>query len=87
MTNLVEAMGMRGVVKEKRIFPKLGPITSQTEAKSRAAYETPAFTSPGGYFRGLFIYSACVDEHIPSEKNGASDQGVVQMHFGETETS
>ena len=34
VTNLVEAAGIRGVVKEKRILPKLGPITSQTEAKS-----------------------------------------------------
>ena len=34
VTNLVEAAGMRGVVKEKRILPKLGPITSQTKAKS-----------------------------------------------------
>ena len=32
--NLVEAEGMRGVVREKKILPKLGPITSQTEAKS-----------------------------------------------------
>ena len=28
VTNLVEAAGMRGVVGEKRILPKLGPITS-----------------------------------------------------------
>ena len=41
MTNLVEAAGMRGVVKEKRIIPKLGPITSQTEAKSRDASTRP----------------------------------------------
>ena len=34
MTSLVEATGMRGVVKEKRVLPKLGPITNQTEAKS-----------------------------------------------------
>ena len=34
VTNLVEATGMRGVVREKRILPKLGPITNQTEAKS-----------------------------------------------------
>ena len=40
-TNLVEAAGMRGVVKEKRILPKLGPITNQTEAKSRAASTRP----------------------------------------------
>ena len=39
--NLVEATGMRGVVKEKRILSKLGPITSQTEAKSRAASTRP----------------------------------------------
>ena len=39
--NLVEAAGMRGVVKEKRILPKLGPITSQTEAKSRASSTRP----------------------------------------------
>ena len=31
---LVEAAGMREVVKEKRILPKLGPISSQMEAKS-----------------------------------------------------
>ena len=37
VTNLVEAVGMRGVVKEKIILQKLGPITSQIEAKSRAA--------------------------------------------------
>ena len=41
VTNLVEAVGIRGVVKEKRIIPKLGPITSQTEAKSQAASTRP----------------------------------------------
>ena len=35
--SLVESAGMRGVAKEKRVLPKLGPITNQTEAKSRAA--------------------------------------------------
>ena len=35
--NLVEASEMRGLAKEKRVLPKLGPITNQTEAKSRAA--------------------------------------------------
>ena len=34
VTSLVEAAGMRGVAKEKRVIPKLGPITNQTEAKS-----------------------------------------------------
>ena len=46
VTNLVEAVGMRGVVKEKRILPKLGPITSQMEAKSRAASTRPQPSHP-----------------------------------------
>ena len=46
VTNLVEAAGMRGVVKEKRILPKLGPITSQTEAQSRAASTRPQPSHP-----------------------------------------
>ena len=46
VTNLVEAAGMRGVVKEKRIIPKLGPITSQMEAKSRAASTRPQPSHP-----------------------------------------
>ena len=41
VTNLVEAVGMRGVVREKRILPKLGPITNQIEAKSRAVSTRP----------------------------------------------
>ena len=46
VTNLVEAAGMRGVVKEKRVLPKLGPITSQTEAKRRAASTRPQPSHP-----------------------------------------
>ena len=30
VTNLMEAAGIRGLVREKRILPKLGPITNQT---------------------------------------------------------
>ena len=30
VTNLVEVAGMRGVVREKGILPKVGPITNQT---------------------------------------------------------
>ena len=41
VTNLVETAGIRGLVREKRIPPKLGPITNQTEAKSRAASTKP----------------------------------------------
>ena len=46
VTNLVEAAGMRGVVKEKRVLPKLGPITNQTEAKSRASSKRPQPSHP-----------------------------------------
>ena len=46
VTNLVEATGMRGVVREKIILPMLGPITSQTEAKSRAASTRPQSSHP-----------------------------------------
>ena len=41
VTNLMEAARIRGVVREKRILPKLGPITNQTEAKSRATSTRP----------------------------------------------
>ena len=41
VTNIVEAAGMRGMVKEKRVLPKLGLITNQTEAKSQAASTRP----------------------------------------------
>ena len=34
VTSLVEEAGMRGAVKEKRVRPRLGPITNKTEAKS-----------------------------------------------------
>ena len=46
VTNLVEAAGMRGVVREKIILPKLGPITSQTEAKSLATSTRPQSSHP-----------------------------------------
>ena len=42
----MEAAGMRGVVKEQRVLPKLGPITNQTEAKSRAASTRPQPSHP-----------------------------------------
>ena len=46
VTNLVEAVGIRGVVREKRIIPKLGPITSQTKSKSRAESTRPQSSHP-----------------------------------------
>ena len=47
VTNIVEVAGMRGMVKEKRVLPKLGLITNQTEAKSRAASTRPQWLFPG----------------------------------------
>ena len=46
VTSLVEAVGMRGVAKEKRVLPRLGPITNKTEAKSRAASTRPQPSQP-----------------------------------------
>ena len=46
VTSLVEAAGMRGAAKEKRVLPRLGPITNKTEAKSRAASTKPQPSQP-----------------------------------------
>ena len=46
VTSLVEAVGMRGVAKEKRVLPRLGPITNKMEAKSRAASTRPQPSQP-----------------------------------------
>ena len=41
VTNLVEAAEIRGSSREKRVLPRLGPITSFIEAKSQAASTRP----------------------------------------------
>ena len=46
VTSLVEAAGMRGAAKEKRVLPRLGPITNKTEAKSRVASTRPQPSQP-----------------------------------------
>ena len=46
VTSTVEAAGMRGAAKEKRVLPRLGPITNKTEAKSRAASTRPQPSQP-----------------------------------------
>ena len=46
VTSLVEAAGMRGATKEKRVLPRLGSITNKTEAKSRAASTRPQPSQP-----------------------------------------
>ena len=88
VTSLVEAAGMRGVAKEKRVLPRLGPITKKNEGKEPSCiYETPDFTASSGYSWSLFIYSTDTYEHNPVEENGASNKRVVQMHFREIEAS
>ena len=46
VTSIVEEAAMRGTVKEKRVLPRLGPITNKTEAKSRAASTRPQPSQP-----------------------------------------
>ena len=46
VTSIVEATRMRGAAKEKRVLPRLGPITNKTEAKSRAASTRPQPPQP-----------------------------------------
>ena len=58
VTNLVEAAGMRGVVKEQKVPPKLGPITNQTEAKSRAASTRPQPSHPPVAIPGAYSSTA-----------------------------
>ena len=46
VTSIVEAAGMRGAVREKKLLPRLGPITNKNEAKSRAASTRPQPSQP-----------------------------------------
>ena len=46
VTSIVEVAGMRGAAKEKRVLPRLGPITNKIEAKSRAASTRPQPPQP-----------------------------------------
>ena len=46
VTSLVKAARMRGAAKEKRVLPRLGPITNKREAKSRAASTRPQPSQP-----------------------------------------
>ena len=46
VTSIVEAAGMRGAVREKKVLPRLGPIINKTEAKSRAASTRPQPSQP-----------------------------------------
>ena len=46
VTKLVEAAGIRSSSREKRVLPRLEPITNKTEAKSRAASTRPQSAHP-----------------------------------------
>ena len=59
VTNRVEAAGIRGVVREKRILPTIGPITNQTEAKSRVASTRPQSSHSPSAIYGASSSSAC----------------------------
>ena len=58
VTNLVEAAGIRGFGREKRILPRLGPITNQTEEKNRAASTRPQSSHPPSAIFGVSLSSA-----------------------------
>ena len=58
VTSLVEATGMREVAKEKRVIPKLGPITNQMEAKRRAASTRPHPSHPPVEIPGAYSSTA-----------------------------
>ena len=46
VTNPVEATGIRGSGREKRVLPRLGPIINQTRAKRKAASTRPQSSHP-----------------------------------------
>ena len=58
VTNLVEAAGIRGSNRQKRVLPRLGPITSKIEAKSRAASTRPPLAHPPSVISGPSSSSA-----------------------------
>ena len=58
VTSLMEAAGMRGAAKEKRVLPRLGPITNKTEAKSRAASTRPQPSQPSVPPPGVTSFTA-----------------------------
>ena len=58
VTNLVEAVEIRGSSREKRVLPRLGPITSITEEKNRAASIRPQVAHPPSATSGSSSSSA-----------------------------
>ena len=58
VTNLVEAVGIRGYGSEKKVIPRLGPITNKTEAKSRATSIRPQSAHPHPAISGASSSSA-----------------------------
>ena len=58
VANVVEATGIRGSGREKRVLPRLGPITNKTKAKSRAASTRPQSVHPPRAISMAFSSSA-----------------------------
>ena len=58
VTNLVEAVGIRGSGREKRVLPRFGPITNKTEEKSRATSTRPQSAHPPSAVSGASSLSA-----------------------------
>ena len=58
VTNLVDAIGITGSGREKRVLPRQGPITNQTEEKSRVASTRPQSSHPPSTISGAASSSA-----------------------------
>ena len=58
VTNFVEATGIRGSGKEKRILLRLGPITNKTKVKGRVASTRPQSAHPPPTISGASLSSA-----------------------------
>ena len=57
VTNLVEAAGIRGFGREKRVLPRLGLVTKKTEAKSQAASTKPQLAHAPSAISGASLSS------------------------------
>ena len=77
VTNLVEAAGMKGVVREKNSFEAGAHHEPNRSKKLSCVYKASVFSCSFGDFWGLFVLSSGVDEHFSFEKDGAQDQGLV----------
>ena len=83
VTNLVEAVGIRGSGREKRVLPRLGPITNKTEAKSRAASARPQSAHPPSAIYGAYSSLAlCLMSTSPLKRMERRIKGWFKCIFG-----